>query len=56
MPDGNWRSTLAAGTEDRKPILVKAFSDNLRKIGNYDFIAETSVLRPVKDRTLYCLF
>jgi three-Cys-motif partner protein len=56
MPDGNWRSTLAAGTEDRKPILVKAFSDNLRKIGNYDFIAETSVLRPTRERTLYCLF
>jgi three-Cys-motif partner protein len=25
MPDGNWRSTLAAGTEDRKPILVRSW-------------------------------
>jgi three-Cys-motif partner protein len=56
MPDGNWRSTLAAGAQERKDILVKAFSENLRKIGKYDFIAETSILRPMKDRTLYYLF
>lgn len=56
MPDGNWRSALAAGAEQRKAILVNAFSDDLRKLGKYDFIAETSVLRPMKDRTLYYLF
>ena len=35
--------------------LVNAFSDSLRQIGNYGYVAETAVLRPTKDRPLYSL-
>jgi three-Cys-motif partner protein len=62
IPLGNWRAALAEGErdgglspEERKQILVSAFSDNLRQIGNYAYIAETAVLRPTKDRPLYSL-
>jgi three-Cys-motif partner protein len=63
IPIGDWRSVLAAGEplggfslEERKDILVDAFSANLRQLGGYDYVAETPVLRPTRDRTLYCLF
>jgi three-Cys-motif partner protein len=63
IPHGNWRAALAEGErngglspDERKKILVDAFSDNLRQTGNYGYVAETTVLRPMKDRTLYCLF
>jgi three-Cys-motif partner protein len=63
IPLGDWRATLAdrerrggLSPEHRKEILVNAFRDNLSHIGSYRYIAETVVLRPDKDRTLYCLF
>jgi three-Cys-motif partner protein len=63
IPFGNWRATLAdrerrggLSPERRKEILVNAFRDNLSHIGTYSYVAETVVLRPDKDRTLYCLF
>jgi three-Cys-motif partner protein len=59
IPHGNWRSALeAAGlsSEERKAILVEAFAANLAHFGKYEYVAETTVLRPVKDRPLYCLF
>jgi hypothetical protein len=40
----------------RKKILIDAFSLSLKQLGNYDYVAETTVLRPLKDRPLYCLF
>ena len=62
IPLGNWRAALADGErngglspEDRNEILVDAFSDSLRQIGNYGHVAETAVLRPTKDRPLYSL-
>jgi three-Cys-motif partner protein len=62
IPLGNWRAALAEGErngglspEERNEILVNAFSDNLRQIGNYGYVAETAVLRPTKDRPLYSL-
>jgi three-Cys-motif partner protein len=55
IPFGNWRAALAEGErngglspEERNEILVTAFSDNLRQIGNYGYVAETAVLRPQK--------
>ena len=36
--------------------MVDAFGANLAHYGNYEYVAETTVLRPVKDRPLYCLF
>jgi three-Cys-motif partner protein len=65
IPKGNWRVTLEAAesanpeglsSEGRKAILVEAFASNLAKLGSYTYVAETTVLRPVSDRTLYCLF
>ena len=41
--------------EERKELLVGAFTESLAKLGNYRFVAETTVLRPRKDRPLYCL-
>ena len=62
IPLGNWRAALADGErngglspEERNEILVNAFSDSLRQIGNYGYVAETAVLRPTKDRPLYSL-
>jgi three-Cys-motif partner protein len=59
IPHGNWRTILAAGnqsSDERKAILVEAFAANLAHFGKYEYVAETTVLRPVKDRPLYCLF
>ena len=65
MPYGDWRAELAEADRDRprgvtsderKAILVEGFSKSLRKLGKYEYVAETTVLRPLKDRPLYCLF
>src|SRR6266404_525515 len=65
MPYGNWRARLAAAEastpeglspDERKGVLVEAFASNLARFGDYKYVAETTVLRPVKDRPLYCLF
>jgi three-Cys-motif partner protein len=62
IPFGNWRAALADGerngglsSETRKEILVAAFSNSLRQLGNYEYVAETAVLRPTKNRPLYSL-
>jgi three-Cys-motif partner protein len=61
IPYGNWRrkleeaETRGATSEVRKAILVDAFGESLAKLGGYDFVAETTVLRPLSDRALYCL-
>lgn len=59
IPDGDWRERLSkdgVGSEERKRILVEAFRESLRKMGNYKYVMETAVLRPAMDRTLYFLF
>ncbi len=65
IPHGDWRTTLEAAeaasqgglsSDERKAILVEAFASNLAHFGKYEYVAETTVLRPVKDRPLYCLF
>ena len=63
IPFGDWRRKLyeaeKAGqvtSRQRKAILVEAFAQSLKKLGNYEYVAETTVLRTVKDRPLYCLF
>lgn len=65
MPSSNWRQRLrdaeaAKGRplapEEREEILIECFRDSLRQIGRYNYVAETKVLRPLKDRTLYYLF
>ncbi len=61
ITDSGWRSRLAtpppgiAEAEHRKRVLVEAFSSELGRLGDYRFVAETTVLRPTRDRPLYCL-
>jgi three-Cys-motif partner protein len=65
MPGSNWQQRLLEAEEqcgrygltmdDRKEILVAAFGDSLKQLGGYPYIAELTVLRPLKDRALYCL-
>jgi three-Cys-motif partner protein len=58
MPNGDWREKLEAAqnAEERKAILIEGFRSNLAHFGKYEYVAETSVLRPVKERPLYFLF
>jgi three-Cys-motif partner protein len=65
IPHGDWRATMEAAesshpsglsSDERKAILVDAFASNLAHFGSYTYVAETTVLRPVRDRPLYCLF
>lgn len=41
--------------DHRKSVLVDAFARTLGRLGGYRFVAETTVLRPTKDRPLYSL-
>ena len=63
VPYGDFRTRMAelekggrVTSDQRKSILVDAFGQSLARIGNYEYVAETTVLRPLKDRPLYCLF
>jgi three-Cys-motif partner protein len=64
IPYGDWRGkikiaeTQGGGNmtpEARKALLVGDFTKSLAKLGNFSFVAETTILRPLKDRPLYCL-
>jgi len=62
IPYGDWRDKISSISDDdtdgpskRKRILIEAFSESLRVVGGYDYVAETPVLRPIRDRTLYSL-
>jgi three-Cys-motif partner protein len=65
MPHGGWRARLAEAErsaqqsltpEERKNILIGAFTENLAQIGDYQYVVPTEILRPLMNRTLYCLF
>ncbi|WP_164513072.1 three-Cys-motif partner protein TcmP [Caulobacter vibrioides] len=59
--DPTWRARLEARplhvteADHRKTVLVDAFSRTLAQLGQYTHVAETTVLRPLKDRPLYSL-
>lgn len=64
IPYGDWRNKVVEAEmrsgnsltpEARKTVLVSAFTESLAKLGHYRFVAETTILRPLKDRPLYCL-
>ena len=57
IPGGDWRGQLAAATspDARKRILVDAFAAVIGSMGGYRFVADTPVLRPLKDREIYSL-
>jgi three-Cys-motif partner protein len=58
LPIGNWRDQLlnAHNSEQRKAVLIEAFSGSLSSLGEYKHICETTILRPDRDRPLYSLF
>lgn len=65
MPYGDFRSRLlelerahpdGLAPQERKAVLVRAFGQSLSLLGQYDYVAETTILRSLKDRPLYCLF
>jgi hypothetical protein len=58
LPSGEWRDLLlkAQTSDERKTVLINAFSESLGDLGNYKHICETTILRPGKDRPLYSLF
>lgn len=52
----SWRERLlAAPSERRRSIILEAFAQTLRDVGNYEFVAETPILRPNIDRHIYSL-
>jgi len=64
IPYGDWRAKLKEAEQlansrlnssERKAILVGAFTESLARLGDYPYVAETTILRPLKDRPLYCL-
>jgi hypothetical protein len=65
MPNSNWQQRLRTAEDkyghyglsgdDRKNVLVGAFRDSLKHVGGYTYAAEITVLRPLKERPLYCL-
>lgn len=64
IPAGDWRAKLSslksapaaeAPPDARKAILIEAFSEALSRLGDYPYVAETPILRPLADRTLYSL-
>jgi three-Cys-motif partner protein len=60
MPYGDWRARLAEAEtnapDERKHILIRAFRENLQQVGGYSYVVPTEILRPLRNRTLYCLF
>ena len=64
IPYGDWRTKLKEaervaegrlGPNERKSILVGAFTESLGRLRNYPYVAEATILRPLRDRPLYCL-
>jgi three-Cys-motif partner protein len=65
MPGSKWQQRLSEAEaefgqdglsmDDRKDVLVGAFSESLKQISGYPYVAELTVLRPLTDRSLYCL-
>jgi three-Cys-motif partner protein len=58
LPFGNWRDKLlkAQSSDQRKAILINAFTECLTTLSGYKHICETTILRPDRDRPLYSLF
>ncbi len=63
IPFGDFRTKLAEAERsgevtpgERKSMLVAAFGQSLKQLGNYDYVAETTILRPLRHRPLYCFF
>ncbi|WP_343528588.1 three-Cys-motif partner protein TcmP [Sphingomonas sp.] len=63
LPGTDWRQRIMAcksdsteqGAESRKDVLTTAIVDVIRRLGGYQYVMETPVLYPTKDRTFYSL-
>lgn len=63
MPDTDWRRRLdqleklpgESVAEARKRILVSSINAAIERVGGFDYVMETPVLFPTKDRTFYSL-
>lgn len=63
LPGTDWRKRMEdldvdpaeRGANPRKDILVAAISDVIGRLGGYQYVMETPVLYPTKDRTFYSL-
>lgn len=64
LPVSGWREQLAdldkigaskGRSAGRKRILIEAFREVMRRKGDFPYVAEMPVLRPMKNRTLYSL-
>ena len=60
MHSSAWRDKLigpdGSNPQRRKEILCEAFGQSLKKLGGFEYVAETTVLKTTRDRPLYCLF
>lgn len=58
LPSGNWRQRLNQTTtsDQRKEVLIDAFTQCILQAGNFRHVCETTILRPDRDRPLYSLF
>jgi len=54
----NWRDKVAEckSSNERKNLLFELFAYNLGHAGGFDFVSQTEILKPTKDRALYALF
>lgn len=54
----NWRDKISNcdSPDDRKNMIFDEFAINLEIAGGFDFVSQTEVLKPTKDRALYALF
>lgn len=54
----NWRGIISKCNTptERKDVIFEEFAKNLAQIGNFEFVSQTEILKPTKDRALYALF
>lgn len=54
----NWRQIVSEcnNADERKHVIFDLFAQNLARVGRYDFVSQTEILKPVMNRALYALF
>lgn len=54
----NWRHQVSECNNaiERKSLIFELFAQNLGRVGEYEFVSQTEILKPTKDRALYALF
>jgi len=54
----SWRTKISKceTPTERKDVIFEEFAYNLARIGSFEFVSQTEILKPTKDRALYALF